>query len=351
MSLAIEVTVVRGETAESVHAVEGVVVDATGHLLAATARPDFQTFFRSSSKPFQVLPLVERGHADALGLPDRLLALMAASHNGEPKHVEGARAILAACGRTEHDLECGFHYPEDAATAERLRLGPPEERTAIYNNCSGKHAGMVALAVREGWPVEGYTRREHPVQQAALAAIASVCGVDAARMPIGIDGCSAANPALTLLDMARGYAKFAVARSDAEDARERALARIRGAMIAHPDMVAGTGRFCTALMTVTRGRLVTKTGAEGLQGVGIPERGLGIVVKVKDGTRRAVAPALVGWLLELGLIDAAEADALAPFAKPIVTNHRNLVVGTLVAGEFPAWRVAPEPLASGSTLR
>jgi L-asparaginase II len=351
VGLSIEVTVVRGEASESVHAVEGVVVDASGRVLAATGRPDFRTFFRSSAKPFQMLPLVERGHADALGLPDPLLALMAASHNGEPIHVAGARAILAACGRTEQDLECGFHYPEDAATAERLRLGPPEERTPIYNNCSGKHAGMIALAVREGWPVEGYTRREHPVQQAALAAIASVCGVDVERMPIGIDGCSAANPALTLLDMARGFAKFAGARADSTDTRERALARVRSAMIAHPEMVAGTGRFCSALMSVTRGRMVTKTGAEGLQGVGIPERGLGIVVKVKDGTRRAVAPALVGWLEQLGLLDAAEALALAPFAKPVVTNHRNLVVGTLVAGEFPAWRVAPEPLASGSTPR
>jgi L-asparaginase II len=340
----------RGGAPESEHAVEGVVVDAGGQILAATARPDLVTFIRSSAKPFQMLPLVERGYADKLGLPDRLLALMAASHNGEPMHVEGVRAILAACGRTEADLECGFQMPEDPATAEFVRNAPPEARTAIYNNCSGKHAGMVALAVSEGWPVEGYTQESHPVQQAALEAIAAVCEVEQATMPIGIDGCSAANPALSLIAMARGFARLASARGDAADARERALARIRGAMTAHPDMVAGTGRFCTALMRVTGGRLVTKTGAEGLQGVGISARGFGFVVKVKDGTRRAVAPAAVGWLRALGLLEAAEAEALNEFARPTLLNHRKIVVGTIVAGEFPAWRSAPLPIASGSTL-
>ena len=343
----IEVTELRGGTPESVHGVEGVVVDAQGRVLAATGRPDFPTFFRSSAKPFQMLPLVERGHADALQLPDRLLALMAASHNGEPAHVEGARAILSACGRSEADLECGFHFPEDAATAERLHKGDLE-KSAIYNNCSGKHAGMIALAVREGWPVEGYTRPDHPVQRAALSAIAETCGVDAARMPIGIDGCSAPNPGMTLIDMARGYARFATAKATGSP-RERALSRVRSAMAAHPDMVAGRNRFCTALMQVTGARLVTKTGAEGLQCVAVPTRGLGIVVKAKDGARRAVAPALVGWLRTLDLITTAEEDALSAFARPAITNHRSIVVGTLAAAEFPAWRIAQEPSPAGAS--
>jgi len=342
----IEVTELRGGTPESVHGIEGVVVDARGQVLAATGRPDFATFFRSSAKPFQMLPLVERGHADALGLPDRLLALMAASHNGEPKHVEGARAILEACGRSEADLECGFHYPEDPETAGLLHKGALE-KSAIYNNCSGKHAGMIALAVREGWPVEGYTRPDHPVQVAALSAIAETCGVDAARMPLGTDGCSAPNPAMTLLDMARGYARFAVAAGGTP--RERALARVRSAMGAHPDMVAGRNRFCTALIQVTGARLVTKTGAEGLQCVAAPTLGLGIVVKARDGARRAVAPALVGWLRALDLISSDEEDALAAFARPVNANHRNIVVGTLAAAEFPAWRVAPVPSPAGAS--
>jgi len=339
----IEVTEIRGGAPESIHGVEGVVIDAAGRILAATSRPDFPTFFRSSAKPFQMLPLVERGYADRLGLTEPQLALMAASHNGEPRHVAGARAILKACGRNESDLECGFHYPEDPETADFLHKAPSVERTAIYNNCSGKHAGMIAFAVEEGWPVEGYARVEHGVQQAALGAIADVCGVDGARMPIGTDGCSAPNPGMTLIDMARGYARFAVARVDAKDKRESALARIRNAMAAHPEMVAGERRFCTALMNATKGRLVTKTGAEGLQCVAVPSKGLGIVVKARDGARRAVAPALVGWLRALDLISQAEEEALSSFARPTIANHRNLVVGTLVAREFPAWRVTPEP--------
>ena len=348
--MAIEVTELRGGAHESVHAVEGVVMDAQGHVLAATGRPDFPTFFRSSAKPFQMLPFVERGHFDALGLPERMLALIAASHNGEPRHVEGSRAILAACGRSENDLECGFHYPEDPETAEALHRGALEH-SPIYNNCSGKHSGMIAFAVAEGWPVEGYTRPEHSVQQAALGAIADMCGVDAARMPIGIDGCSAPNPAMTLLDFARGFARLAAARADASSPRERTLARIRNAMAGHPDMVAGQRRFCTGLMRATDGRLVTKAGAEGLQCVAVPAKGLGVVVKARDGARRAVGPALVGWLRALDLISASEEEAMAPFARPLVTNHRSLVVGSLVAAEFPAWKSAPEPSPAGAPSR
>jgi L-asparaginase II len=347
----IRVAVLRGGTLESEHAVEGVVVDTRGAVLAATERPDRVTFFRSSAKPFQLLPLVERGHADALGLEERHLALMAASHNGEPRHVQGTLEILAAAGARVEDLECGFHYPEDGETADRLRRADPAERTAAYNNCSGKHAGMIALARSEGWPVAGYTRPDHPVQQLMRRTIAELCAADEAAMPYAVDGCSASNPALPLLAMARGFARLAAARADApgsgaEATRTRALARIRAAMVAHPAMVAGQGRFCTDLMVATRGRLATKTGAEGLQLVAVPGRDLGIAVKAVDGARRAVAPALVGWLLALGLVDPAEAAALGAHARPAVTNHRQLVVGTIEAAGFPAWRT-PDGVPEG----
>lgn len=346
--MAIRVSVLRGGTLESEHAVEGVVVDGDGNVLAATERPDRVTFFRSSAKPFQLVPLVERGHADRLGLSDRHLALMAASHNGEPFHVEGTREILARAGARVEDLECGFHYPEDAATAERLRGADPSERTAAYHNCSGKHAGMVALARAEGWPQQGYTQPDHPVQELMRQTIADLCGVDAATTPYAIDGCSASNPALPLLAMARGYARMAAASAGGATPRERALARIRAAMVAHPDMVAGSGRFCTDFMRATAGRMATKTGAEGLQLVAVPGRNLGIAVKALDGARRAVPPALVGWLSSLGLIGDGEAAALVHHTAPTITNSRDLVVGTLAASGFPGWRAGagatPAPL-------
>src|SRR5262245_11901354 len=174
-----------------------------GTVLAATERPDWTTFFRSSSKPFQALPLVERGHADRLGFTDRHLALMCASHNGAAIHVEAAREILAATGADESQLECGYHVPEDPESARFLATAPASVKTAIWNNCSGKHAGMIALAIAEGWPVAGYVGRDHPVQKLLMAAIADVCGVDVARMPLATDGCSAVNPALPLVAMAR----------------------------------------------------------------------------------------------------------------------------------------------------
>ncbi len=340
------VTVLRGGTPESEHRVEAAAVDAGGDVLAATERADYTTFFRSSAKPFQALALVERGHADALGLSDRLLALTCASHNGEPIHVEGARAILAACGRDEGDLECGFHYPRHEPTAEWLRAQPAAARTGIYNNCSGKHAGMVALAVREGWPVKGYTEFDHPVQRTAIANIAAVCGVEAARLPLGVDGCSAANPALPVLAMARGFARLAAARADAGDVRERSLARLRTAMLAHPEMVAGEKRLDTALMRVTGGRLVTKTGAEAVQCVGVPALGIGIALKVVDGTRRAVAPAVLGLLRHLDLLSDAEALALDEYAHEPITNCRERVVGGYAVDGCPSWRKAPRDAAA-----
>lgn len=354
--MTIRTRVLRGGTLESEHAVEGVVVDAAGTVLAATGRPDRVTFFRSSAKPFQLLPLVERGHADAIGLGDEHLALMAASHSGEPMHVAGTLEILDRAGARVADLECGFHYPEHAATADRLRRADPAERTAAYHNCSGKHAGMVALARAEGWPVAGYTRPDHPVQQLMRRTIAEACGVDEAATPHAVDGCSASNPALSLIAMARGYARLAAARGSSADARERALARIRDAMVAHPAQVAGTGRFCTDFMVALGGRMMTKTGAEGLQCVAAPgrERDLGIVVKALDGARRAVPPALVGWLRALELIGDDEVAALAAHAAAPVTNAREAVVGGLEAASFPGWRpgLAPAaPTLSGSARR
>jgi L-asparaginase II len=340
------VTVLRGGVPESEHRVEAAVVDARGAVYAATERADRVTFFRSSAKPFQALELVERGHADALGLSDRQLALTCASHNGEPMHVEGARAILAAAGRNEQDLECGYHEPRHEPTSEWLRTQPASARTGIYNNCSGKHAGMIALAAREGWPVAGYTSVDHPVQRAAIANSADVCGLDPARLPIAIDGCSAANPALPLLSMARGFARLATARADATNPRDRALARLRQAMVTHPDMVAGAKRLDTALMQVTNGRLVAKAGAEALQCVGVPALGLGLAIKAIDGTRRAVAPAVVAFLHELGLLSDAEALALDEYANEPITNYRQTVVGSYAVDGCPAWRTIPAGLAA-----
>jgi L-asparaginase II len=298
---------------------------APGVLLSLGA---FPTCFRSGSKPFQLLPLVERGHAERLGLGDRELAVAAASHNGDAEHREAVRSLLRAVGATEAHLLCGYHPPRDEASlADLLRSG--RAPSPIYNNCSGKHAAMLALAAAEGWPLAEYTEFTHPVQRACVQAVCEVCGADPAEVPLVVDGCSAANPALPLADMARGFHRFATAREGAGDGRQRALARIRRAMAAEPHLVAGTARICTEVIRATRGRVIPKTGAEGLLCAALPDAGVGVALKVEDGADRAKGPALLAFLVENGWISDAERAALAAWEHPPVTNVRGKEVGRL----------------------
>jgi L-asparaginase II len=304
---------------------------------------DWSPYFRSGCKPFQALPLVERGHSARFGLGPAELAVMCASHNGAAEHVAAVRRILAAIGLDESALGCGFHFPEDPENDAALRAGRLP-RSPLYHNCSGKHAGMLALAVAEGWPTEDYVRLDHPVQRAAIAAVAEVCGVDAAALPVAIDGCSAANPALPLSAMACGFARFAAARAEAADVRERALATLRAAMAEHPVLVAGERRLCTEVMRATRGAVVTKTGAEGLQCAAIPAARTGLAVKVRDGARRAVGPAVVAALDDGGWLDDQARAALAHWRRPPHYNHRGIEVGQLtverVAADALGWETA-----------
>jgi len=302
---------------------------------ASLGDADFVTFFRSGCKPFQAVPLVERGHAERFGFGGRELAVMSASHNGAAEHVEVVRRMLARIGLGEDKLLCGIHEPEDPEHAAALRAGRLEP-SPVYNNCSGKHAGMLALAVAEGWPVEDYVAFDHPVQVACVGAVAELCGVAARELPWGVDGCSAANPAMPLSAMARGFSRFARARAESAEARERALAALRAAMAEHPTLVAGRGRFCTDLMEATRGEVVAKVGAEGLECLAIARTGEGVAIKVKDGARRAVAPAVVAFLRDRGHLPPVAEAALERWARPVVRNHRGLTVGELRAAKATA---------------
>jgi len=317
-----------------------------GGATAAAAEAGPVTFFRSCCKPFQALPLVERGHADRLGLSERELAVICASHSGGRVHVAVVRGLLARLGLDEGALLCGFHFPQDDESEAALRCGRVGH-SAVYNNCSGKHAGMLALAVAEGWPLADYVAADHPVQRACVAAIAEVCGADPAAVPVSIDGCSAANPALSLTAMARGFARFAAARpgADAGDARERALARLRTAMQRHPVLVAGERRFDTDLMVAARGALVSKGGAEALQCVAVPAARAGVALKVHDGHHRAVGPATIAFLAEHGWLEPDAVAALKRWAEPVLHNHRGLEVGDVRV--FPEASI-PSPAGAGS---
>ena len=329
MRFDLEVVVRRGSVAESRHRLQCAVVDALGTAVAGTSHADLVTMIRSAAKPFQLLALVERGHAGRFGFSDEQLAVMASSHAGQRYHVELVTGILARLGLGPESLACGFHEPDDPVSrADLARAGLP--RTALYNNCSGKHAGQLALAIAEGWPVEGYHLPAHPAQQLVRRTIAEVCGVAPAAMPAGVDGCSLPVFAMPLSAMARGYAALGAARPDG-DARAQALARIAHAMASFPVAVEGTGRPCTRLMQATRGRLVAKHGAEGLMMLAARERGHGIAIKCEDGGMRAIAPAAIAVLERLGLLAESEIAELDTLRRPPLTNVSGLEVGALEA--------------------
>lgn len=284
----------RGGICESIHAGHVVIADAQG-VVASWGDPDAVIFPRSSCKMVQALPLLESGAADAAGLGTRQLALACASHNGAAIHTSGVADWLTAIGLAEPDLRCGSHLPNDSQ-ARRQLVCADESPCQLHNNCSGKHAGFLTLNQRLGGDAE-YVEIDHPVQQAVRQAFEEVTGAPA--LGWGIDGCSAPNFACTIRALAHAMAGFA---NPGKGLRGQAQNRLYQAMVAHPELVAGEGRACTALMRALGGRAVVKTGAEAVFVAIIPERGLGIALKVLDGGTRGSEAAITALLVHLGLL-------------------------------------------------
>lgn len=321
-----EVVVRRGGWVESRHRVHAVVVDAGGGIRARTGDPAFPTFFRSAAKPFQALPLVTDGAARALGLDDEDLALCCASHNSEVRHVSGARRILGRAGVTEEALACGGHPPLRSEEGRRLaaegrRPGPVE------SNCSGKHAGMLALAAHRGWALDGYVEADHPVQRRMAEEVARWTELPVDALDTGVDGCGVVCFRVPLDRMARAYARLAAAARDGVEGPREVVA----AMTAHPGLVGGLGRLDTAVMEATSGVVFAKVGAEGVYAAGCPAEGWGAALKVEDGAWRAADVALVRLLDALGATDPGRDDPVAPFRKPALRNTRNETVGVVEA--------------------
>jgi L-asparaginase II len=315
------VRVLRAGVVESTHAFHAVVV-LRGRSVLGVGNVERWTFYRSASKPFQALPLVEDGVVEAFGFGTEELALACASHSGEAEHGRVARGMLARLGLPEEALACGGHWPLKEGAAIRFleggrRPGP------IDSNCSGKHAGMLGLARFHGWDVKGYERAEHPVQQRMRRVTSEWTGMGEDELRVGVDGCGVVCFAVPLRVMAESFARLAEAARTGGAARQ-----VCGAMMGHPFLVAGTDRLCSDLMAAVPG-IVAKVGAEGVYGVSIPEEGMGLAIKVEDGGWRAVDAALVSLLDGLDLLGERGRRALQRYLEPSVSNTRGELVGRL----------------------
>lgn len=317
----------RGGLLEGVHRGHAVVHD--GHdVVAAWGDPGKVIFPRSSCKMMQALPLLESGAADAAGLQPQQLALSCASHNGAALHAGKVGAWLAGIGLGESDLRCGCHMPWDKAENRRLTCSD-HAPNQLQNNCSGKHAGFLTWT-RHAKAGPEYVEIDHPLQQAIRQATAEVTGEDPAGY--GIDGCSAPNFAGSITGLARAMAAFA---RPGGDARGQAMARLVQAMTAYPELVAGEGRACTELMRAMGGRVAVKTGAEAVFIAIIPEKKLGVAVKIEDGGTRASEAAITALLVQLGVLDK-EHPVVGKYLTNPMKNWRGIEVGGLrLAPGFP----------------
>jgi L-asparaginase II len=316
----------RGDAVDSVHYGSVAIVDGEGRLLFAAGDARCLTTTRSALKPLQALPLAAAGGIERFSYSSAQVALLCASHSGEPRHVEGVADMLGRAACTVDDLQCGVHPPLYYTAHEEP---PPagESFNALHHNCSGKHAGMLAYCRLCDLPLKTYLDFDHPLQAAIRQAVAHLTGVPESGLVGGIDGCSAPNYALPLDRLALAYARMASGREDARYGS--APTKLASAMMAHPEMVSGEKRNDLMLMRAGRGDWVTKVGAEGVQAVGVRSRGWGIAIKVVDGNARGLHPATVAVLDQLGLLDSAQRAELSAWGAPAIRNNRGIVTGRI----------------------
>ena len=315
----------RGLVLESIHYGSVAVVDSRGEIIASVGDPDRLTTLRSSAKPLQAMAVVETGAIDRFSGTAAELAVIAGSHSGEPGHTDTVARMLERVGFSAETLQCGTHVPFDREPADTLaRQGL--EPSPLHHNCSGNHTGMLwACAARE-WDERTYVRPDHPLQRRIRSVIGVMSDWPEAEIPIGIDGCTAPTFSLPLLSLALAYARIA-AVDELTETHAEAARRVREAMVEHPEMVGGEGRFDTDLMRAGSGRLLSKSGAEGCHALAVLGSGWGIGVKIEDGAARAGPIVALEVLRQLSVLEPAALASLARHANPIVRNHRGEVVG------------------------
>jgi len=336
------VDVFRGDRVESRHRGAVAIVGSGGRLVLALGDVDTPVYPRSAVKALQALPLVESGAADVFGLSEEELAIACASHSGAQVHLHAVEGLLAKANLRDRDLACGPHWPLSEVTSRALLRAGRRPR-AIHNNCSGKHAGMLAASVHLGWDPHGYETAEHPLQVMIARILSETCGVPLEPSDMGIDGCSLPTYAMPLRAMAHGFARFGTGAGLSPD-RARAAKRLMDACFAAPVLVAGEGRLDTKVLRGLPGEAFTKGGAEGVHCAVLPKLGLGIALKVDDGGKRGAERLLVEVLAAL-LPKAG--TVLADERAGAIHNWKGRTVGRLAASD--ALSSALRDLSPGET--
>lgn len=321
--------VTRSGRVESVHYGAFAVADTSGRLLKAAGDPEWSVYLRSAAKPFQAVADLHAGAGDTFDWTAEEIAVVCASHAAEPVHLAHVRRILEKAGLAETDLRCGPHPPVSAVERDRLnRAGEPPR--PIHNNCSGKHAGMLAACVASGWSTANYLEPNHRVQQTILEVMGRFAGAEPGSIPIGVDGCGVPSFSISLRGAATAFARLARPDAAAGSLTESDIAharRVAAAMADHPRLVAGTGRFNTRLLEFTGPRVAAKGGAEGVFCAAVPEREIGIALKIADGSARA-HPAVVCRLLR-DWIAAFDWDEFLSLADPPLLNTLSQPIGRI----------------------
>ena len=323
----VTVEVSRGGIVESQHRGSLAIVDRSGKVQGAWGDIKQPVYPRSANKALQALAMMESGAAEKFGFSDAEIALACSSHGGEEMHTLGAASMLAKAGLSVDDLECGTHWPTHEDTLLKM-AAKSEAPSDLHNNCSGKHSGMLAAALMMKAPTKGYIKQTHPLQQRVLGIIETMCGVDLSNAPVGIDGCSIPTFGVPLENLAYGFARF-IAPDDLPDARADACRHIAKAVFAHPEMVAGTGRYCTEMMQIMGSRVFLKTGAEGVYIAALPDYGLGVALKCDDGASRAAEMMMTAALHHIGVFEADDMAKIQRFLKVPLKNRAALEIGDI----------------------
>lgn len=323
------VKVYRGNTVESVHFGSLAVVDSKGKLIYYKGDPYFVTYLRSSAKPFQAIPLITSGAEKEFGLSQKEIAIISGSHNGQKIHTDIVKGILKKIGLSEKYLQCGTHIPH-YYTANNIKPPKGKKFTPIHHNCSGKHSGILALCVYYGWDLKTYLSEKHPAQKLILKYISEICEYPEKKIKMGVDGCGVPVHAMPLYNMAVGFANLFNYKSK-DEKTSFAYKLIVDSMKKYPQIVSGVGRLDFALAKVSNCVILAKAGGEALSCSGVLTKGFGIAVKVSDGTRRAVGPAVVEALKQMKLLNKPQIEKIKNYAHPQIRNFRGDRIGYIKA--------------------